>query len=147
MPPRLLVTRGPRWAAMSVALLALTMASLLPAEAKGRPLAHVRSVAVTFRLHVAGQIAAGTTYWVSYGPLAGQWGIVRLRRTGPGRYEAAASIPATGRTIFSYLAGRGTLRTPAGLVPGDPVITIQRFGPMSASDLPQTAVEWRPPVG
>jgi hypothetical protein len=107
----------------------------------------VARVPVTFRLHVAGQPSADATFWVAYGPLAGRFVLVQLRASGAGSYAAVRRLPATGRTVFAYLVGHGVVRTPSGLAPGDPVLTIERFGPALPTQLQLRVVYWHAPVG
>lgn len=105
------------------------------------------SIQETFRLQVAGRVAPGTTFWVAYGPLRGRFVILRLRRDAPGSYVATQMLPMGGRTTFAYVAGRGTMMTRLGLVPGNPVITIKEVGPVTISHAELPAVQWQAPVG
>jgi hypothetical protein len=121
---------------------------LTPAAAKTDAVARpVAQVSVTFRLQVGGHPASGATFWVAYGPLAGRFGLVRLHRSDGGVYTATRRLPATGRAVFAYLAGNGVVRTRVGLAPGNPVVTIERFGPALPTQLRPQLVHWRAPVG
>jgi hypothetical protein len=128
------------------ALIALVtiVAACTPLEAHA---ARTRVVATTFRLQLAGRPAAGATFWVAYGPLAGRFGIIQLHRTPDGSYAATRALPAQGKTVFSYLAGQGVVHSRLGAVPGNPVVTIRSIGPVAASRLRPSIVRWEPPVG
>jgi hypothetical protein len=129
----------------------LFAATLLPAAAATPRSSHssapARTTVATFRLQVQGGSAGGTTYWVAYGPLAGRWGLIRLHRSGSGLYTARKALPADGRTVFTYLAGQGTVMTKLGPAPGWPVQTIRSVGPTTAPNLPSGTVRWQAPIG
>lgn len=108
---------------------------------------HAASQLVTFRLQVSGSPTPGATFWVAYGPLADRFGLVQLHPAGHGTYVARQDLPAEGRTVFAFLAGNGVIRTRFGPAPGDPVTTIQRFGPVSVWHLALPTVHWEAPVG
>ena len=122
----------------------VTKASSNPEHHAGR---FARTVSVTFRLHVSGEPDLRTTYWVAYGPLAGQWGVIQLHPWGAGTYGALRALPSSGHTIFRYLAAQGTVKTRFGPAPGGRVVTIQAVGPVSAAQLSRYRVEWQAPVG
>lgn len=124
-------------------LLAVLAVPVGVAQADSTP-APVRTV--TFRLHVAAPASPHTTYWVSYGPLAGKFGLIRLHATGNRYFAARRALPA-GRTLFCYIAGTGTVRTSLGPAPGSPMITIARVGPSTAIQASAHVMTWRPPVG
>lgn len=105
------------------------------------------SVLVTFRLEVSGAPAARTTFWVAYGPLAGRFGLLQLHSLGGGTYGAQRRLPASGRTTYAYLAGQGVAHTRIGRTPGDPVITIESFGPTTALQAGRFVARWTAPVG
>jgi hypothetical protein len=128
---------------LAVAILALTLWGVCAAPNSARAYG---SRTVTFRLQVSGPPARGATYWVAYGPLDGKFGIVRLTFAGSHMYKATRDLPAHGRAIFAYLSGYGSVWTRLGWVPGPPVVTIRRFGPTLAWQLP-TTVSWVPPIG
>src|SRR5436309_16104204 len=75
------------------------------------------TVLKTFRLAVVGDSARDTTYWVAYGPLNGRFGIVRLHPAGLESFQGTASLPARGRTTFSFLQGQGSVHSRAGWGP------------------------------
>jgi hypothetical protein len=135
------------------ATLALVLSALTPLmtnasatrEHHATGVAH--SVSTTFRLHVLGAPDRRTTFWVAYGPLAGEWGVIRLSRVGAGIYGATRALPSSGRTTFSYLAGQGTVKSRLGPTPGGRVVIIQKVGPVSAAQLSGYSVDWRAPVG
>lgn len=109
------------------------------------PLAHHPGARSTFRLSVDGPVSPDDTFWVAYGPLAGTWGIVRLHAAGTNLFEVQVALPR-GRTVFSFIEGRGVLHTRLGAVPGNPVTTIRQVGPMSpGSTFP--LVVWHEPIG
>ena len=114
-----------------------------PAGSSGRPL----TIQTVFRLNVTGNVAPGTTFWLAYGPLAGHFGMIQLHQQSPGVYEASQRLPTSARTLFTYLAGRGAIRTRAGLAPGAPVVTIRRIGPASIWPKGVPAARWFSPAG
>jgi hypothetical protein len=101
----------------------------------------------TFRLKVAGDPGRHATFWVSYGPLNGRFGIFQLLPMGDGRYEAHPKIRLRGRTDLYYLMGHGSIATPLGREPGGTVITIRHVGPVLLSLLHEPTVSWEVPVG
>jgi len=105
-----------------------------------------QTVTVIFRLQVFGAPAAGTTFWVAYGPLGGRFGLFQLRGAA-GVYEAQHRLPAHGRTVFTYLAGQEVTHTRIGAVPSNPVITIASIGPTTALKASQRVVYWQAPAG
>jgi hypothetical protein len=105
------------------------------------------STPITFRLQVIGRPAAGATFWVAYGPLAGQFGIFQLHASGQSTYTATQRLPVQGRTVFAYLAGHRVMPSRLGPVPGDPVITIRHVGPTAARQLAFPVVQWQAPQG
>ena len=104
-------------------------------------------IPMTFTLAVSGTPAAHETFWVSYGPLAGHFGIVRMHRTLPHTYTVTVRLPLHGRTTFYYLAGQGSLHTRAGLVPGNPVVTVKQVGPTSVARATAMRATWVAPIG
>lgn len=108
---------------------------------------HGATVQTTFRLQVQGHVGPHTTFWVAYGPLADHWGIVRLHAAGHGMFVARRRLPLHGRSVFAYLVGNGTITTRIGPVPGNPVITIRRLGPLTISARGLPLVHWTAPVG
>lgn len=100
-----------------------------------------------FRLHVAGHIVRGTTFWVAYGPLDGTFAILRLHSVGDGTFERRCSLPVGARATFSYLMGRGSVRTRLGEEPGNPVVTIRTVGPNAVSPARLLTVQWHIPIG
>jgi hypothetical protein len=101
---------------------------------------------VTFRLHVSGDIPNEMTFWIAYGPLAGQFGIVLLHRSDTGLYTVSMRLPG-GRSTFAYVAGYGVNRVRYGLVPGYPVITIRCLDRSTARQVARRAEYWHVPVG
>jgi hypothetical protein len=102
---------------------------------------------VTFSLAVHGSRAHATTYWVSYGPLAGRFGVIQLHRTAAHTYGATVRLPAGARSTFYYLAGHGVVHTRAGLAPGGMVSTIRRVGPMPVVRGSVFRAVWQAPAG
>lgn len=137
-----------RAAFLSTALLLTCLTSASAAARHAPSAARLDVVARTFSLHVIGSPDRRATFWVAYGPLQGRFGVVRLRRTRvPTIYAATVSLPARGRAIFAYLAGEGTVQSPAGDMPGDPVVTLARTGPLSLTRGDAPPVNWRVPIG
>lgn len=131
----------------AVGILWMAEISLANTQAAPVPVRQAPMVMATFRLHVVGQPAAHMTFWVAYGPLGDRWGLVRLHARDPATYTATRSLPATGRTIFAYLAGSGAHASRAGPVPGDPVVTIRLIGPTSVARVGSMTVQWQIPIG
>ena len=123
------------------------LASVGSTHAASRPAAHTRMTTVTFRLHAAARPTPGTTFWVAYGPLDDQWGIVRLLPQGNRLYTASRTLPADERTTFSYLMSSGVVRTRFGPEPQGPVVTVRRVGPITAARAARATVEWHPAAG
>jgi hypothetical protein len=136
-----------------VAVLALTVALAappLPGSAARVPAGATRTESIRlaeFRLHVEGRVPQDATFWVAYGPLGGHFGLMRLRAVGRSDFEVRERLPATGSTIFAYISGHGAVRTRLGWVPGGPVTTIRRIGPVALAHLSLPTVQWRPPLG
>ena len=103
--------------------------------------------AVRFQLHVGGAHDPRMTFWVAYGPLAGTFGLIRLHSSGKGTYTATRTLPSTDRSVFSYVAGTGTMMTKLGPAPGPPTITIGRVGPTTAGRATRKPMDWRGPIG
>jgi hypothetical protein len=129
--------------AAALAFVTVTPVAAHPATVT-RPIAQV---SVTFRVQVAGHDGAGATYWVACGPLGGRFGLVQLHPSGGGRYAATLRLAAAGRAVFAYLAGHGVVHTRFGPAPGNPVVTIERFGPAFPQQLRLHVVYWHAPVG
>lgn len=108
---------------------------------------HARFVATDFRLHVAGHLAPGTTFWVAYGPLNGKFAILRLQSVGNGTFVRRSSLPAGARATYTYVMGHGALHTRLGQEPGNPVVTIRTLGPFTVRQAPLPTVEWHAPIG
>jgi hypothetical protein len=121
-------------------------AALLPAAAHAQQ-SSPAVIPMTFTLAVKGALAPHATFWVSYGPLAGHFGIARMRRVMPHTYTVTLRLPLHGRTTFYYLAGQGSLHTRAGLVPGNPVVTVKQVGPTSVTRTTAMRANWRAPIG
>jgi hypothetical protein len=102
---------------------------------------------ITFHLHVTGRMPARMTFWVAYGPLAGRFGVLQLRRTSAGNFRATKRLPAHGRGTFTYLASFGTTTTPAGPAPGGPTIIIRSFRLVTAPEVARIKIYWRAPQG
>ena len=106
-----------------------------------------RMTPVSFSLSVDGQPDPGTTFWVSYGPLAGKFGVLQLHPQGPHSYGLTVQLPAQARGTFYYLSAHGKMKTCSGMVPGDPVATIKHVGPMVVSRGVAVTAVWHPPIG
>src|SRR5438270_5448089 len=85
---------------------------------------------VTFKVKVVGSVPRGTMFWVAYGPLVGQWGIIPLRAKGNGTYSTAKRLPTNVRTVFSFLQSPGAIRSGKRVEPKGPAITFARIGPV-----------------
>lgn len=129
-----------------MAALALIGWLAVPAVARASPDRPAKA-ALTFSLRVAGPQDPGATYWVSYGPVGGTFGVVRLRPLRDRVYRVKVELPAGGRTIFYYLKGRGIVQTRIGPVPGNPVATIKRTGLTPVLSGVQVSTSWRTPGG
>jgi hypothetical protein len=131
--------------------LALALSALSPAHASQMSPTQAWSpghlTAQTFRLQVQGTPAAGSTFWVAFGPLDGRFGLIRLKSAGTGWYTARARLPRQGRTVFAFLAGQGVLHATFGLAPGNPVVTIRRVGPVEVGLHDPITAHWDAPVG
>jgi hypothetical protein len=130
--------------------LSLFAAVSAPVAARGTREIRVQPTAPTvqsFRLHVDGKVGPKATFWVAYGPLAGHFGLIRLRLAGPGLYAAAVRLPGSGTSEFAYLRGNGVIRTPHGAAPGNPVTTIRVLGPVTVPQSRLPTVQWQAPVG
>jgi hypothetical protein len=133
----------------SVVAVVLGVSPLSPGDTRAStdlPLSS-RLVLTVFRLHITGHPGSHKSFWVSYGPLADHWGLLRLHPMGRGTFTVTRHLPAQERTIFVYLAGRGTIWTRGGVAPGSPIVTIRLIGPVSATDLGTAIVQWRAPIG
>src|SRR5437588_11928160 len=111
---------------LSLLAVAFTSSPVMASSLPTRPAV----VMTTFRLQVQGSAQKGETYWVTYGPLAGRFGIVRLSQTGPGVFTASRQLPTAGRSRFTYIAGRGVVHTRAGLAPANPDGTLLTVSPV-----------------
>lgn len=115
------------------------------AQRDTRAIHQAYSVSV-FRLKVDGPVAPSDTFWVAFGPLRGLWGIIQLHTTGSKLYVASASLPR-GRTLFSFIQGRGIMHSRLGAVPGNPIMTIRQIGPTLASGGAFPLIVWHEPIG
>jgi hypothetical protein len=133
-----------------LASLAFSVFACSPVAAGGRPAVtktHARTVLASFRIHVLGHGDPLASYWVAWGPLGDKFGLVQLHRRSGNTFAAEQQLPASGQTIFAYLVGRGVVHTAHGPVPGDPVVTIKRVGPVSMAHLHLSTVDWSGPAG
>jgi Fe2+ transport system protein FeoA len=121
---------------------------LLPGTTRAESLAPVNAP-VSFSLAVVGSVSPHATYWVSYGPLNGRFGIRQLHRIGAGRYGVTLELSAGARGAFYYLTGHGSARTRLGIVPGEPVTTIKQvmLRPTLAVTPRRLSVSWHVPFG
>jgi hypothetical protein len=133
-----------------LASIALSIGVLFPTVARASTHPAVRldtRVTVSFRLHVAGQPAQNSTFWVAYGPVAGKFGLVQLKSSGSGTFVASRRMPASARLDLSYLAGHGVTRTRFGAAPGNPVTTIRHIAPVPVAGGSLPIVQWQAPIG
>lgn len=133
---------------VAVMLIALLGSSVVgqTARASSAPTRPATVISV-FRLHVAGRVSPAMTFWVSYGPLGGRFGLIRLRHQSGNLYSGTRRLPTSGKTTFYYLMGHGTTRTRMGVVPGGPVTTIRAVGPASVWPRAPRIVRWQVPAG
>lgn len=135
------------YATLSVTLLALATlfqsSRVLAAPQKSAP----ATLSVSFRVHVNGHVPAGSTFWLAYGPLNGQWGIVQLQHSGRSLYAATRRIPASQRGVFTFLTAQGIRHTRLGAVPGGIPVVIAHLGPIFAAQLQNRIVQWEVPRG
>lgn len=154
---RSVVARGPDSAltgrmkkilcAVCPALIAISFIGLPSAALAQHRIHRMQAAPSVFRVRLADPAPAGTTFWVAYGPVAGQFGLVQLHRVGSGAYEVDVRLPQTGRTTFSFVAGQGEVKADFGAAPGNPVTTIGSYGPMSVTQVHTLTVTWHAPVG
>ncbi len=133
-------------AAVIFALVFIVMGTT-PVRAQRHTVTRAREGTVIFRLRVAGQPSPGTQFWVAYGPVAGRFGILRLRATSAGTYSAARTLPILEPTSVAYLAARGQVRTRAGLEPAHVLAIIFNSGPISLLEAQRHVPRWQAPVG
>jgi hypothetical protein len=122
------------------------LAAVLPTEAGTADAATSGYRLVTFQLHVNGPHDPRMTFWVAYGPLGGRFGLIQLHSAGTDHYIARRALPS-GQTVFSYVAGTGTVQTRQGRAPGYPSVTIARVGPTTAARAAQSPMVWQAPLG
>lgn len=133
---------------LSALVLAISLLFATGARVLAHPFnRHARSVSTDFRLHVAGHVAPGTTFWVAYGPLDGKFAILRLHSAGRGAYLRRSTLPLGARATYSYLMGHGSIHTRLGREPGNPVVTIRTIGPLTVRQAPLPTVQWQAPIG
>lgn len=128
---------------LALGILNLTPGFAAAASGSSQQRSVPRMVSTSFHLRVAVKAAPGTTFWVAYGPLDGKWGLIRLHRSGKSVYSGSRVLPTSGRTVFSFIAGRGTMRSRMGVVPGNPVTTIRSIGPITIWPHGVPTVLWR----
>jgi hypothetical protein len=109
--------------------------------------ARPRMTTVTFRLRVQTAPPPQMTFWVAYGPPAPRFGVVRLLPAGSGQYVGSRALPSGARASFTYLAAWGSVRTPAGAMPGNPVTVIKRTVRLQIGLGHVPEVVWKGPVG
>jgi hypothetical protein len=129
--------------ALATSLLLATGATVLAQP----PQRHARFVATDFRLHVAGQVAPGTTFWVAYGPLNGKFAILRLQPAGNSTFVRRSNLPIGALATYTYVMGQGAVHTRLGQEPGNPVVTIRTVGPLTVRQVPLPTVQWHAPIG
>lgn len=130
-----------------VALAVSTSPAFAAGSRSGSHLARPQTAVTVFQLAVSGSPRPGTTFWVAYGPLNGQFGLIQLTHRSGNTFSASKQLPTAGRTVFAYLAAQGVTRTPAGLAPGGRPMTIRRIGPTSIWPHGLPLIRWQPPVG
>jgi hypothetical protein len=128
---------------------ALALVALLPVS--GGALAHgtrapQKMETIKVSLSVTHAIPSHTTLWLVYGPPAATFGIVQMRHTTRSLYVASLRLPVGSKATFSYLAGHGTVQTPGGAAPGNPVVTIRQLPPIVISARPLPVVRWAGPA-
>ncbi len=134
-------------AGIGVALALLSIAGAQAASPKHQPTHAVRMGMTTFRLAVAGQPARGTTYWVSYGPLAGRFGVIQLHSHGKHVYSGRANLPVDVSGTFAYLQAQGTQMVHGLPQPGGIPVVIRSMGAVTAVTVSQRIVHWSVPLG
>jgi hypothetical protein len=130
---------------LSIALLTSASASTV-AQAAPRIDNSAQFRLVTLQVQLATRPLHHMSLWVSYGPLGGRFGVIRLGQVGPLSFAATHQFPLHGRSMFTYLASYRMVQTPVGMVPDYPLIMIRSIGPVAAWQLP-AEVRWAPPVG
>jgi hypothetical protein len=104
-------------------------------------------VRMPFRVSIPSQLPSSTTLWVAYGPVAGKFGLIRLRPGLRGEFVASGRFPAGTSATFYYIEGHGTIRTRAGVGPGNPVQTIGHVGPVVIGKQPVPLFRVPAPAG
>ena len=117
------------------------------ATVKQQPMHTVRMGTTTFRLAVAGSPARGTTFWVSYGPLAGRFGVIELRPDGSHLFSARTVLPVDETGTFTYLEAQGTQKVHGVAQPGGIPVVIRTVGATTAAAASRQVVHWSVPLG
>jgi hypothetical protein len=129
----------------TIALLGTT--GSLAATVKQQPMHAVRMGTTTFRLAVAGSPAKGATFWVSYGPLAGKFGVIELRSTGSHLYSARTVLPVNEAGTFTYLKAQGVQKVHGSAQPGGIPVVIRSVAAVTAVEAASHIVHWSVPLG
>lgn len=134
-------------AVISVALMLLSASGSQAASLQRQPTHAVRVGTIALHLVVAGNPAKGTTYWVSYGPLGGRFGVVRLSSSANHLYSAQVKLPLDEPGTFTFLQAQGTEMVHGIPQPGGIPIVIRRMQAVTAVMVSQRVVHWSVPLG
>jgi hypothetical protein len=117
------------------------------AGVRQQPLHTVRMGTTTFHLAVAGNPAKGSTFWLSYGPLAGRFGVIKLHPDGNHQYSARATLPLDAAGTFTYLQAQGTQMVHGLPQPGGIPTVIRSMEAVTAVAVSHHVVRWSVPLG
>jgi hypothetical protein len=96
---------------------------------------------------VAGEPGKDATFWVSYGPVNGRFGVFQLKPSGRGIFSARPAFRMPPKAILTFLMGHGSVQTRLGSEPGNPVIAIRSLPQTSLASLRVFLVRWQAPLG
>jgi hypothetical protein len=129
----------------TIALLSTTGSDA--ATLKQQPMHAVRMGTATFRLAIAGSPAKGATFWVSYGPLAGKFGVIELRSVGGHLYSGRTVLPVNKAGTFTYLEAQGVQTVHGSAQPGGIPVIIRSVDAVTAAAASSQVVHWSIPLG
>jgi hypothetical protein len=135
------------WTAIGATVALLGTTGSHAASLKQQPMHAVRMGTTTFHLTVAGNPAKGTTFWVSYGPLAGRFGVIKLQPQGNDVFSARAVLPVNRAGTFTYLEAQGTRYVHGLPQPGGVPVVIRNLQSVTAATASQRIVHWSVPLG
>lgn len=134
-------------AVIGVTLALLGTTGSLAARPSQRPTHGLQIGTTTFQLAVAGSPVRGATFWVSYGPLAGHFGVIQLHSNGNHLYSARAGLPLKESSTFTFLQAQGIQMVHGLPQPGGIPVVIRRMDAVTAVAVSQRIVHWSVPLG